>query len=141
MTQRAVCSHCGSEIPFIHAVEDELRERGLWEESLAICLARGGIHSIVFRRANGKRSRFSRQHTFARAHVFKLLHDRGLSYPEIGAIWNMDHTSVISAVRVAKYSPLSGPLSHKEIAELREIEKKDIAELEERDLQEMRRAG
>lgn len=50
-------------------------------------------------------AKFDRQYTLPRFVCYKVLYDRGYSYPMIGAKFCKDHTSIIHGVKRTKKSP------------------------------------
>lgn len=71
-------------------IERRLEERGLLEQCRAIALKHNVLMKEICSRARTKRI------SEARRKVWKHLHKIGFSFPEIGRLFDRDHTTVVS---------------------------------------------
>ena len=74
-------------------VAEALEERGLLEEVAAIVRAH---YVTMYEACSPKRTK---KIVEARHAAWKLLRDKGFSYPEIGSLWGVNHTSVMEALK------------------------------------------
>lgn len=81
-----------------HTLRERLREVGLLEPILAICQK----HHVTFENAFG--TRHLKSHVAARHEAWHHIRKKSeWSFPEIGDLFGVDHTTVVGAVK--KFAP------------------------------------